>query len=296
MKTLEATNSMAQVFLGFVMLGDNIGHIVKEAKGSKNTAVIGLAAVAIALELIDIKTLEATTSMAQVFLGLTMLGDNIGHIAKEVRCGGSTVLIGFAAVAIILEVLLLLFLGFILLIQVREKSPQRKRGRSSSDVQDIKRQLPPACNCRETVRETLHEFLPGAVKQAVEAALPAAGTPEPPDGNELKKNPTHPQRFSQNRLTHSGSLRTDSPTAALSEPTHPQRLSQNRLTHSGSLRTDSPTAALSEPTHPQRLSQNRLTHSGSLRTDSPTAALSEPTHPQRLSQNRLTHSGSLTEH
>ncbi|KAK2859936.1 hypothetical protein Q7C36_004102 [Tachysurus vachellii] len=64
--------------------------------------------------LMDIKTLETTTSMAQVFLGLTMLGDNIGHIAKEVRCGGSTVIIGFAAVAIILEVLLLLFLGFIL--------------------------------------------------------------------------------------------------------------------------------------------------------------------------------------
>ncbi|KAK2859957.1 hypothetical protein Q7C36_004123 [Tachysurus vachellii] len=92
-KTLETTNSVAQVFLGVTMLGD-IGHIAKE--------------------LMDIKRLETTNSVAQVFLGVTMLGDNIGHIAKEVRCGGSTVIIGFAAVAIILEVLLLLFLGFIL--------------------------------------------------------------------------------------------------------------------------------------------------------------------------------------
>ncbi|KAK2859963.1 hypothetical protein Q7C36_004129 [Tachysurus vachellii] len=42
-----------------------------------------------------------------------MLGDNIGHVAKEGKCGGSAVIIGFAAVAIILEVLLLLFLGLI---------------------------------------------------------------------------------------------------------------------------------------------------------------------------------------
>ncbi|KAK2859933.1 hypothetical protein Q7C36_004099 [Tachysurus vachellii] len=76
---------------------------------------------------------------------VSMLGD-IGHIAKEVRCGGSTVLIGLAAVAIVLEALLLVFLGFIL---------------SFSDGQNTERQLPPACNCRETVRETLQE-----VKQA----------------------------------------------------------------------------------------------------------------------------------
>ncbi|KAK2859958.1 hypothetical protein Q7C36_004124 [Tachysurus vachellii] len=64
------------------------------------------------------------------------------------------------------------------IIHVQPK-PERKRGRSSSDGQ-----LPPACNCRETVREALREFLPGAV----EAALPAAGTPEPPDGDEVEKD------------------------------------------------------------------------------------------------------------
>ncbi|KAK2859951.1 hypothetical protein Q7C36_004117 [Tachysurus vachellii] len=72
-------------------------------------------------ELMDIKTLETTNSVAQVFLGATMLGD-IGHIAKEVRCGGSTVIIGFAAVAIALEVLLLLFLGIILWRTPRDQS------------------------------------------------------------------------------------------------------------------------------------------------------------------------------
>ncbi|XP_047670536.1 uncharacterized protein LOC125141384 [Tachysurus fulvidraco] len=124
MKTLEVTTSMAQVLLGLTMLGDNMSHIAKEAKCSGSAAVIDVATVAIVLEamlllflafsLMDMNTIEATSSLAQVLLGLTMLGDNIGHIAREVKCGDSVAIIGLAVVAVILEVLLLFFLGYIL--------------------------------------------------------------------------------------------------------------------------------------------------------------------------------------
>ncbi|GAA6073404.1 uncharacterized protein LOC125141384, partial [Tachysurus ichikawai] len=43
-----------------------------------------------------------------------MLGDNIGHIGKEARCRVSTAVIGLVAVAIVLEVMLLVCLGIIL--------------------------------------------------------------------------------------------------------------------------------------------------------------------------------------
>ncbi|XP_047670854.1 uncharacterized protein LOC113648606 [Tachysurus fulvidraco] len=131
----------------------------------------------------DMNTLETRTSMAQVVLGLTMLGDNIGHIAKEEKFGGSVAVINVAAVVIILEVQLLLFLGFMLwktprsqgrvkmmnwaflgcitahmllrvIIAALPKVVQDESGgRVVSD--QTGQPFPPVCNCRETVRGAL---------------------------------------------------------------------------------------------------------------------------------------------
>ncbi|KAK2868130.1 hypothetical protein Q7C36_000001 [Tachysurus vachellii] len=62
----------------------------------------------------DIKTLETTNSVAQVFLGFTMLGDNITHIVKVESCSRRAAVISMSSVSVILEVMLLLFLGIIL--------------------------------------------------------------------------------------------------------------------------------------------------------------------------------------
>ncbi|GAA6087770.1 uncharacterized protein LOC113651658 isoform X1 [Tachysurus ichikawai] len=70
-------------------------------------------------------------------------------------------------------------------------SAHRSAFPSASGGQQRPKQLPPVCKCQETVKETLDELLPVAVKQAVEAAQPPAGTPGAPEGNKVSPSLPH---------------------------------------------------------------------------------------------------------
>ncbi|XP_047670332.1 uncharacterized protein LOC113651658 isoform X2 [Tachysurus fulvidraco] len=154
--------------------------------------------------LMDMNTLAATSSLAQVLLGFTMLADNCGHIAREANCGHSVAVITLASLSIAQEVMMIIFLGFMLwktprsqgrvkimnwaflgclivhvvfrvIIAALPKVVQDESGgRVVSD--QTGQPFPPVCNCRETVRGALEELLPDAVKQAVDAAQPATAT------------------------------------------------------------------------------------------------------------------------
>ncbi|XP_047670345.1 uncharacterized protein LOC113651658 isoform X5 [Tachysurus fulvidraco] len=69
---------------------------------------------AFVLTLMDMNTLAATSSLAQVLLGFTMLADNCGHIAREANCGHSVAVITLASLSIAQEVMMIIFLGFML--------------------------------------------------------------------------------------------------------------------------------------------------------------------------------------